>query len=96
MADWKLESRRIEEIFSLVYCIVAATSTTSPSKGFLTPCSKIRLVSIPNSKNKGFKVYISKINENFNQDVEIGVLNRRAWVLQERALLYCTIHFTNG
>ena len=66
MADQKSESRRIEEIFSLAYYMVATTSATSLSKGFLTPRLKIRLVSIPDGKNKGFKVHISKVSENFN------------------------------
>ncbi|KAK5657551.1 hypothetical protein OQA88_3124 [Cercophora sp. LCS_1] len=42
-------------------------------------------------------VYISRVApDDFHGDVESGSLNRRAWVLQERALSARTIHFTSS
>jgi len=47
---------------------------------------------VPNSSHG--KVYICTSIDDFPGDVEEGLLNKRAWVLQERALLRRTIYFT--
>ncbi|KAH8768430.1 hypothetical protein F5883DRAFT_604133 [Diaporthe sp. PMI_573] len=47
---------------------------------------------LPNSSHG--KVYVCTFIDDFPGDVEEGVLNKRAWVLQERALSRRTIHFT--
>jgi hypothetical protein len=96
MADWRRESGRMEEVFSSAYCTLAATSAIDPTKGFLTSPSPSQSVMIPDTKDKNLRVYVDTINDNFSQDVEMGVLNKRAWVLQERALSRRTIHFTKG
>ncbi|GAB1311880.1 hypothetical protein MFIFM68171_02090 [Madurella fahalii] len=41
-------------------------------------------------------VHISPIADNFETDVNNGLLNTRAWVLQERALSARTIHFSTS
>jgi hypothetical protein len=40
-------------------------------------------------------VYVCDAIDDFNRDVENGQLNRRGWVLQERALARRTIYFAD-
>jgi hypothetical protein len=93
--DWETESKKMEAVFQNAYYTIAATSAEDSTKGFLHPPEKkeSQYVIVPES-SRG-KVYIcTSIDDDFNGDVMKGVLNTRAWVLQERALSRRTIHFT--
>jgi len=93
--DWETESKKMEAVFKNAYCTIAATSAEDSTKGFLNrPLEEkdLQYVTVPKSSHG--KVYICTSIDNFDSDVVEGVLNNRAWVLQERALSRRTIHFT--
>ena len=94
--DWKKESKRMEVVFRNAYCTIAATSAEDSTKGFLkrplVQQPELQYIKVKTSSHG--PIYISTIADNFYEDVENGVLNQRAWVLQERALSRRTIHFT--
>jgi Heterokaryon incompatibility protein (HET) len=92
MDDWRRESARMEGIYSSAYCTIAATSATNCSEGFLHR-SIMKHIKLRDASGLT-PLYVCKTSEDFDQDVENGVLNRRAWVLQERALSRRTLHFT--
>lgn len=72
------------EVFKNAYCTIAATSATNSDEGFLKGAV---IAPNPESWKKNFAT-------EFKSSVESGVLNKRAWVLQERVLSPRIIHFT--
>ncbi|CAH0023890.1 unnamed protein product [Clonostachys rhizophaga] len=90
--DWAKEAARMEEVFSYAYCVFAATSAKSSLGGFLGDRKPRPSVAVSTSGNR---MYLSKYIDDFENDVEHGLLNTRGWVLQERALARRTIHITS-
>jgi hypothetical protein len=91
--DWETEAKKMETVFKNAYYTIAATSAEDSNKGFLNRALEdSRYVTVPNSSHG--KVYVCTSIDDFDGDVVEGVLNKRAWVLQERALSCRTIHFT--
>jgi hypothetical protein len=97
-SDWESESRHMENIFANAYCTIAATSAENSWDGFL---SRIWISNAAKIEDKSadppVSIYVSEFGEfggDFGIDVIRGVLNQRAWVLQERALSPRIIHFT--
>jgi hypothetical protein len=91
--DWDTEAKKMEAVFRNAYYTIAATSAEDSTKGFLNrPLDDSQYVTVPSSSHG--KVYICTSIDDFPGDVEEGLLNKRAWVLQERALSRRTIHFT--
>lgn len=82
----------MEEVFSYAYCVFAATSAKSSLGGFLGNREPRPSVAVQTSGNR---IYLSKYIDDFEKDVEHGLLNTRGWVLQERALARRTIHITS-
>ncbi len=85
----------MEAVFKNAYYTIAATSAEDSTKGFLNrpPEEKdLQYATVP--KSSYGKVNICRSTDNFDSDVLEGVLNKRAWVLQERALSRRIIHFT--
>jgi hypothetical protein len=93
--DWKTESEKMDAVFQNAYCTIAATSAKDSTEGFLNrPEEKYsQYVIVPKSSDGKVDICTS-IDDDFDGDVIKGVLNQRAWVLQERALSRRTIHFT--
>jgi Heterokaryon incompatibility protein (HET) len=93
LSDWKHQSFQMQHVFRNAYCTIAATSADDPTKGFLNRREKTEGYVTVSTLNHG-QVLICPAVDDFEVDVEQGVLNQRAWVLQERALSRRTIHFT--
>ncbi|KAF2496438.1 HET-domain-containing protein [Lophium mytilinum] len=91
--DYHEEAKRMEDVFSGAHCVIAASRATSQADGFLKPRPQREYVKFQRGSEKPF--YMCDPVDNFNQDVLEGPLNRRGWILQERALARRTIFFTD-
>nr|XP_036578630.1 heterokaryon incompatibility protein [Colletotrichum truncatum]KAF6785925.1 heterokaryon incompatibility protein [Colletotrichum truncatum] len=90
--DWENESTKMEEVFSEAYCTISAASAKSSLDGFLSdrpPRQSVHL-QVKGSPD----LYVCPHIDDFHQDVELAEINRRGWVLQERALSRRSIYFT--
>lgn len=90
--DFNEEAKRMEDVFSGAYCVLAASRAESQLDGFLRKTRPQReYVTFQRAAEKPF--YVCETIDNFNEDVIEGSLNKRGWVLQERALARRTIYF---
>ncbi|KAI1812281.1 hypothetical protein GGS20DRAFT_558593 [Poronia punctata] len=90
--DFNQESRNMGNVFGGAYCVLAASRATGQHDGFLGKIGHREYLPIKSEGDKTF--YICKTIDDFNQHVLEGHLNKRGWVLQERALARRTIYFT--
>lgn len=91
--DFSREAKRMEDVFSRAYCVLAASSAMGQRDGFLKPRMQRRSVPVkPYGKSS---IYVSEFIDDFDQYVLHSRLNQRGWVLQERALARRTIYFTS-
>lgn len=91
--DWATESRRMEQVFSTAHCTLGVSSAKSSLEGFLhnrslRPCVQL-------STKDSDIMYVCEAIDDFYSDVDLGELNSRGWVLQERALSRRTIYYTS-
>ncbi|PKS06830.1 hypothetical protein jhhlp_006906 [Lomentospora prolificans] len=90
--DFNQEAQNMETVFSSAYCVIAASRAENHHGGFLGPRKDREFISIAKDPPNG--LYVCETIDNFDLDVVEGHLNRRGWVLQERALARRTIYFT--
>ncbi|KAI0144539.1 heterokaryon incompatibility protein-domain-containing protein [Xylariaceae sp. FL1272] len=90
-SDFDEEAKHMETIFSSAYCVIAASRAKGMCSGFLHPRKQRKVVRSDRS-NKS-PVYVCEAIDDFQHDVIEGSLNKRGWVLQERALARRTIYF---
>lgn len=92
--DFEQEAKRMEDVFSSAFCVIAASSAHGQNDGFLTRRNQERqfltfeAAGLPT-------LFVSHFMDNFSKDVLEAPLNKRGWVLQERALARRTIYFTD-
>ncbi|RYP92950.1 hypothetical protein DL770_000931 [Monosporascus sp. CRB-9-2] len=92
--DWEYEAARMEQVFSGAYFTIAASSAKSSNEGFLLPRKPRPRLQL--SAQGPRQLYACPNIDNFHKDVELGELNRRGWVLQERVLSRRSIHFSTS
>ncbi|KAI0095668.1 hypothetical protein GGR51DRAFT_553874 [Nemania sp. FL0031] len=90
--DFNEEARRMEEVYSGAYCVIAASRATSHFSGFLQSRSERDFVAMHRANETPF--YLCEAIDDFNGHVLEGALHSRGWVLQEHALARRTIFFT--
>ncbi|KAJ3578871.1 hypothetical protein NPX13_g1697 [Xylaria arbuscula] len=89
--DFNEEAVHMETVFSTAYCVIAATRARGSSSGFLDARLERKVVKLERSGRT--PIYVCESIDNFQQEVIDGPLNKRGWVLQERALARRTIYF---
>jgi hypothetical protein len=91
--DWEEESKRMEQVYSSAYATISASCASGTDDGFLKPRIGRECVTKTDSVT-GSTVYLCRAIDNFDDDVENGEINKRGWILQERALSRRTMYFT--
>ncbi|KAF6817253.1 TOL [Colletotrichum plurivorum] len=90
--DWEMESRLMEHVYSSAYLTIAASCANGTDDGFLKPRPQRDCVVMNSTRNIPY--FVCQSIDDFGHDVDQGELNKRAWVLQERALSCRTLYFT--
>ncbi|KAF2395487.1 HET-domain-containing protein [Trichodelitschia bisporula] len=92
--DWEDEAPLMALVFNSAYCTLAASSAMNWEEGFLPP-RHIRYDKGRTTFRKPRYVCRGPVPpQNFEHDADASPLQKRAWVLQERALSRRTLHFT--
>lgn len=94
--DWRREAQRMEDVFSSAYCVIAASCATGTSDGFLKDPPNRDFVMVSGGYESEPPLYVCDFIDDFDQHVLQAGLNKRGWVLQERALARRTIHFAEA
>jgi hypothetical protein len=92
--DWETESRLMEQIYSYAYVTIAASCASGTEDGFLK--SRPARESVQMKRSDDFCFFLCDAIDDFSKDVDRGELNKRGWVLQERALSRRTIYFAEN
>lgn len=92
--DFKTEAKRMEDVYSGAYCVIAASCSNDHFSGFLGTRKVRDFVSMRQEDKSYPPFYICETIDNFKEHVLDGALYRRGWVLQEHALARRTIFFT--
>jgi hypothetical protein len=92
--DFDQEAKKMEEVYSSAYCVLAASYAKSQCDGFIKPRTEDREFLTLGRRDK-VAVYLCQFIDDFGAHVLESPLNKRGWVLQERALARRTIYFTD-
>lgn len=90
--DFDIEAKHMETVYSSAYCVIAASCAGGSSDGFLKERLDGKFVKFEKHSESPF--YVCQAIDSFQHDVIEGALNRRGWVLEQRALARRTIYFT--
>lgn len=91
--DFNEEAKHMEATFCQAYCVLAASCAEGQQYGFMKPRDQRRCLKIRQSFRPS--IYACDFIDNFQQHALDSHLNKRGWVLQERALARRTIFFTD-
>lgn len=91
--DFNEESKKMEDVFSGAYCVLAASRATNQHDGFLKSRPQRNYLTFQRGNERPF--YVCTPIDDVSRDVLEGSLNRRGWVLQERALARRTVYFAD-
>lgn len=83
----------MEDVFSCAYCVLAASRANSQHDGFLKDRPQREYLTFGHGVES---FYVCRPIDDFGRDVLEGSLNKRGWVLQERALARRTVFFTEN
>ncbi|KAJ3533867.1 hypothetical protein NM208_g7792 [Fusarium decemcellulare] len=92
--DFGKEAKRMEQVYSQAYCVLAASRSPGHDAGFLQAREHRESVSLQRDGDSA-PFYICAFIDDFDEHVLQGSLNQRGWVLQEHALARRTVYFTN-
>ena len=92
--DFNQEAKRMEDVYSGAYCVLAASRAASHFSGFLSQRKAREFVTLNQNENEPF--YICEMIDDFKSHVLDGALSSRGWVMQEHALARRTIFFTEN
>ncbi|RSL67948.1 hypothetical protein CEP54_002997 [Fusarium duplospermum] len=92
--DFDQEAKRMEQVYSGAYCVLAASRSPGHYAGFLQPRQANDSVTMQRDGDSA-PFYIREAIDDFQQHVLEGGLNQRGWVLQEHALARRTVYFTD-
>jgi hypothetical protein len=92
--DFRKEAKRMEEVYSGAYCVIAASCAADHYSGFLKPRNTRDCVGMRREGKDQAPFYICQTIDNFKGHVLDGELHSRGWVMQEHALARRTLFFT--
>ena len=93
--DWDRESKQMEQVYSSAYATISASCASGNDDGFLKPRISRECV-MKTDVLAGSTVYLCRAIDDFDNDVEKADINKRGWILQERALSRRTMYFTEN
>lgn len=91
-ADFQEQAKRMEQVYSDAWCVLASSRDPGHDAGFLASRRKRSAITLYHRKQP---FYICQAIDNFEDHVLNGALNKRGWVLQEHALARRTVYFTD-
>ncbi|KAH7127606.1 hypothetical protein EDB81DRAFT_809638 [Dactylonectria macrodidyma] len=92
--DFGEEAKRMEQVYSQAYCVLAASRSPGHQAGFLKGRKHRDSVGLQRDGDSP-PFYICESIDDFDAHVLKGALNQRGWVLQEHALARRTVYFTH-
>lgn len=92
--DFAKEAKRMEEVYSGAYCVIAASCAADHHSGFLKRRNRRDYVGLRRGGKEQAPFYICQNIDDFKKHVLDGELHARGWVLQEHALARRTLFFT--
>lgn len=93
--DWKVESRKMGDIYENAYFTIAATSAGDSSQGLFGNRQALDMTRVPYESAEGVKSQVfAYIEPEVVKEMVLSPLGQRAWVLQEYLLSRRIVHFT--
>lgn len=92
--DFNQEAKHMQAIFRQAYCVLAASCAEGQQHGFIKPRYQRSCLKLQQDPSRP-PIYACDFIDNFQQHALDSPLNKRGWVLQERALARRTIFFTD-